>query len=195
MTMRLPLNLAICALSVLAAQSLVSAALAQAPHYEADVNWPKPLPDRWVTGGLGDGTVKGPPSNSSTAPFFMPPTTFVARDNGDVYVSAGESRGGNRRVAVFDANGKFLRQWLPEGMDTVHCMTIANDGTVYVCNRGGSRIQLYDKMGNFKKSIDLPWKPYTVPADDKIEQSGGATVALHFSHHSDQILIFTITQT
>jgi len=53
MTMRLPLNLAICALSVLAAQSLVSAALAQAPHYEADVNWPKPLPDRWVTGGLG----------------------------------------------------------------------------------------------------------------------------------------------
>ena len=53
MTMRLPLNLAICGLSVLAAQSLVSAALAQAPHYEADVNWPKPLPDRWVTGGLG----------------------------------------------------------------------------------------------------------------------------------------------
>src|SRR5258708_38861855 len=57
MTMRLPLNLAICALSVLAAQSLVSAALAQAPHYEADVNWPKPLPDRWVTGGLGGGCV------------------------------------------------------------------------------------------------------------------------------------------
>src|SRR5258705_12350632 len=23
------------------------------PRYEADVNWPKPLPERWVLGGLG----------------------------------------------------------------------------------------------------------------------------------------------
>jgi hypothetical protein len=25
----------------------------RAPRYEADVSWPKPLPDRWVLGGLG----------------------------------------------------------------------------------------------------------------------------------------------
>src|SRR5437867_1412730 len=25
----------------------------RAPHYEADLSWPKPLPDRWVLGGLG----------------------------------------------------------------------------------------------------------------------------------------------
>src|SRR3989442_15146507 len=24
-----------------------------APHYEADLSWPKPFPDRWVLGGLG----------------------------------------------------------------------------------------------------------------------------------------------
>src|SRR5262245_23511118 len=24
-----------------------------APHYEADLAWPKPLPNRWVLGGLG----------------------------------------------------------------------------------------------------------------------------------------------
>jgi len=24
-----------------------------APKYEADLTWPKPLPDRWVLGGLG----------------------------------------------------------------------------------------------------------------------------------------------
>jgi hypothetical protein len=71
-----------------------------------------------------DGTVKGTPLNSSTAHFFMPSSIFVDRQNGDVYVSDGESQGGNRRVAVFDANGNFLRQWLPEGMTTVHCMTI-----------------------------------------------------------------------
>ena len=24
-----------------------------APHYEADLAWPKPLPDHWIMGGLG----------------------------------------------------------------------------------------------------------------------------------------------
>jgi sugar lactone lactonase YvrE len=305
MKMSILVNIAICALSALAAQALVSSARAQAPHYEVDANWPKPLPDRWVLGGLGgvcvdaqdhvlilnrqdvlegelnagrlapplieldpagkmvnswgdpnlleapikgprpgsfmtrlhscrfdkdnnvwvasspsgmiqkythdgsklllqigqrsvydssDGTVSGKPLNSSTAHLFMPSSIFVDEQNGDVYVSDGEGRGGNRRVAVFDAKGNFLRQWQPEGMETVHCMTIANDGTVYVCNRFGSRIQLYDKMGNFKKNIELPWKPFTPPADNNIEQSGGATVALDFSHDADQSFMFVVNQ-
>jgi hypothetical protein len=25
-----------------------------APHYEADLTWPKPLPDHWIVGGLGE---------------------------------------------------------------------------------------------------------------------------------------------
>src|SRR5213080_1723020 len=195
------------------------------PRYEVDPSWPKPLPDRWVLGGLGgvcvdaedhvlilnrqdvldgelnagrlapsmiefdsagnvvhswgdpklldprlhschfdkdnnlwvasapsgmvqkyshdgsklllqigkkgvvdssDGTVKGTPLNSNAAQFFMPSSIFVDRQNGDVYVSDGEGNGGNRRVAVMDRDGKFLRQWQPEGMDTVHCMTMSN---------------------------------------------------------------------
>src|SRR5450432_3410104 len=42
----------ICAVVALAAQR---PAFAQngAPHYEVDAAWPKPLPDRWVLGGLG----------------------------------------------------------------------------------------------------------------------------------------------
>jgi DNA-binding beta-propeller fold protein YncE len=305
MNLRAPINLAICALLGLAAPSLVSSAWAQAPRYEVDANWPKPLPERWVTGGLGgvcidaqdhvlilnrqdigegelnagrlapplieldpagnvvnswgdaklleapmkgprpgssmtrlhschfdkdnnvwvasspsgmiqkyshdggklllqigqksvydssDGTVKGTPLNSSAARFFMPSSIYVDRQNGDVYVSDGEGRGGNRRVAVFDANGNFLRQWQPEGMETVHCMTIADDGTVYVCNRGGARIQLYDKMGSFKRSIELPWKPFTPPADGKVEESGGATVAIDFSHDAGQSFMFVVNQ-
>ena len=71
-----------------------------------------------------DGTVKGKPLNSSAAQFFMPSSIFVDRQNGDVYVSDGEGTGGNRRIAVTDRDGKFLRQWQPEGMETVHCMTI-----------------------------------------------------------------------
>ena len=264
-----------------------------APRYEADVSWPKPLPDRWVLGGLGgvcvdaqdhvfilnrqdviegdlnggklappiiefdpagnvvnswgdpklldprlhscrvdkdnniwigsapsgmiqkyshdgskmllqigkkgtvdssDGTIKGKPLNSEAAIFFMPSSIFVDPQNGDVYVSDGEGRDSNRRVAVMDRTGKFLRQWLPEGMATVHCMSIANDGQVYVCNREGSRIQIYDKMGNFRKNIEVGWTPVTPPKDGKLTQNGGSAVALDFSHDPNQRLIFLINQ-
>jgi len=264
-----------------------------APRYEADVSWPKPLPERWVLGGLGgvcvdaqdhvfilnrqdviegdlnggklappiiefdpagnvvnswgdpklldprlhscradkdnniwiasapsgmiqkythdgskmllqigkkgtvdssDGTIKGKPLNSEAAIFFMPSSIFVDPQNGDVYVSDGEGRDSNRRVAVMDRTGKFLRQWLPEGMATVHCLSMANDGLVYVCNREGSRIQIYDKMGNFKKNIEVPWTPVTPPKDGKLTQNGGSAVALDFSHDPNQRLIFLINQ-
>jgi DNA-binding beta-propeller fold protein YncE len=263
------------------------------PRYEVDLSWPKPLPERWVLGGLGgvcvdaqdhvfllnrqdvlpgdldagslappvieidpagnvvhswgdlrnldprlhschfdkdnnmwiasspsgmvrkyshdgskllmqigekgvldssDGTEKGTPLNSGAARFFMPSSIFVDRANGDVYVSDGEGRGGNRRIAVMDSTGVFLRQWQPEGMQTVHCMAVANDGLVYVCNREGARIQLYDKMGKFIRNIDVPWKPYTLLTDGKPRQSGGVTVALDFSPDRSQRLIFLINQ-
>lgn len=264
-----------------------------APRYEVDLSWPKPLPDRWVTGGLGgvcvdaqdhvfilnrqdivngelnagklappiiefdpagnvvnswgdltvldprlhschvdkdnniwigsapsgmiqkyshdgsklllqigkkgafdssDGTEKGKPLNSNAAQFFMPSSIFVDPANGDVFVSDGEGRGGNRRIAVMDRAGKFLRQWQPEGMQTVHCLAVAKDGLVYVCNRDGARIQIYDKMGNFVKNIEVPWTPYTAPPDGKAKDSGGAAVALDFSHDANQRLIYLINQ-
>ena len=95
---------------------------------------------------------------------------------------------------VLDAKGNFLRQWPIEDMDSVHCMAIANDGTVYVCNRYGNQIRTYDKMGNFKKTVDYPWQPVTMPADGKIEQSGGATVALDFSRDAAQTFMFVVNQ-
>src|SRR6266404_4078342 len=54
--------------------------------------------------------------------------------------------------------------------------------------------RLYDKMGNLKKTFDLPWKPVTVPADGKIEQSGGATVALALSRDVAQTCMFVVNQ-
>jgi streptogramin lyase len=284
------LTIAAAAVSILPAQGQKTKAT---PHYEADPFWPKPLPNRWVLGGLGgicvdaqdhvfilnrqdviegdlnggklappiiefdpagnvvnswgdptlleprlhscrvdkdnniwiasapsgmiqkyshdgskmllqigkkgivdssDGTIKGKPLNSSAAIFFMPSSIFVDPQNGDVYVSDGEGAGSNRRIAVMDRTGKFLHQWQPEGMTTVHCMSIANDGQVYVCNREGSRIQIYDKMGNFKKSIEVPWTPVTPPKDGKVAESGGSAVALDFSQDRNQQFIFLINQ-
>src|SRR5579871_2233976 len=263
------------------------------PRYEVDASWPKPLPDRWVLGGLGgvcvdaqdhvvilnrqdildgeldagrlapqiiefdpagdvvhswsnpdlldprlhschfdkdnnfwvaaapsgmvqkfthdgsklvqqigkkgefdtsDGTVKGTPLNSPLARFHMPSSIFVDRDGGDVYVADGESRNSNHRIAVMDRDGRFLRQWNPQGMTTVHCMTISRDGLVYVCNRENARIQVYDKQGGLKQTIELPWTPVTMPADGKIKQFGGATVAVDFSPDPDQAYMFVVNQ-
>ncbi len=141
-----------------------------------------------------DGTAKGTPLNSNAAQFFMPSSIYVDPQNGDVYVSDGEGRGGNKRIAVMDRDGKFLRQWQPEGMATVHCMTLAKDGLVYVCNRDGARIQIYDKQGSLKKTIDVPWTPVTAPAGGKPKQSGGATVAIDFSRDGEQRLMFVVNQ-
>ena len=141
-----------------------------------------------------DGTVKGQPLNSNAARFFMPSSIFVDPQNGDIYVSDGEGQGGNRRIAVMDRTGKFLRQWQPEGMKTVHCMSVSNDGLVYVCNRDASRIQVYDKMGNFKKNIETPWTPYTPPADGKVKESGGAAVSLDLSRDANQKFMYLLNQ-
>ena len=95
-----------------------------------------------------------------------------------------------RRVAVMDKTGKFLRQWKPEGMETVHCLTMGNDGLVYVCDRN-ARIQVYDKMGCAQAH-----DPGAVDAGDaegaRRGQFGGASVAIDFS--PDQKLIYVINQ-
>ena len=141
-----------------------------------------------------DGTTKGTPLNSNTARFTSPASIHVDRQNGDIYVADGESRNGNSRIMVLDTNGNFLRQWRIEGMDSVHCMEVADDGAVYVCNRYGDQIRLYDKMGNLKKTFDYPWKHVTMPADGKIKESGGATVALALSRDPAQTFMFVVNQ-
>jgi hypothetical protein len=139
-----------------------------------------------------DGTAKGTPLNSNAAVFFMPSSIAVDPQNGEVYVSDGESPGGNRRVAVLDAAGAFLRQWRPEVADTVHCLAMARDRLIYVCDRTGSRLLVYDTAGRLQRTIAVPWTPVTPPGGGTRVETGGSAVAIAFS--PDQRLIFVINQ-
>ena len=141
-----------------------------------------------------DGTAAGTPLNTAAARFFAPASVLVDPANGDVYVADGESEGTNRRIKVMDRDGTFLRQWEPEGMDSVHCMAMARDGTIYVCNRFGSRIQLYDKTGESRGEIAVPWVPATPPIGGEAEQIGGSAVVMAFSPDPEQRLLFVINQ-
>jgi DNA-binding beta-propeller fold protein YncE len=120
-----------------------------------------------------DGTSKTKLLNASHTQFFNPAGVVVDPVNGDIFVADGY---GNRRVAVFDRNGKFLRQWghqaTKEETDAgapaafaqlVHCIAMSNAGLLYVCDRQGDRIQVFDKMGNFKRNIWVKTGTPTLP--------------------------------
>jgi sugar lactone lactonase YvrE len=73
-------------------------------------------------------------------------------------------------------------------------MSVAHDGLFYLCDRPGSRILVYDKMGHPIKSFVIPWTPYTPPADGKVKESGGDVVSLDFSPDAAQSLIYVLNQ-
>jgi DNA-binding beta-propeller fold protein YncE len=53
---------------------------------------------------------------------------------------------------------------------------------------------VYDKLGNFKKNIEIPWTPYTPPADGKVKESGGAAVSLDLSRDANQRFMYLVNQ-
>ena len=42
----------------------------------------------------------------------------------------------------------------PQFANPVHCVKIANDGLVYVCDRSNDRIQVFQKNGTFVKEFE-----------------------------------------
>ena len=120
-----------------------------------------------------DGTAKGTFRNASHEQFFFPAGVAIDPANGDIYVADGY---GNKRVAVFDRKGGFLRQWGRQATaaeseagapgafaNVVHCVAISRAGLVYVCDRQGDRVQVFDKMGTFIRNIWIRTGTPTLP--------------------------------
>ena len=98
-----------------------------------------------------------------------PAGIWVDPNTNEAYIADGYR---NRRVVVFDAaTGKYLRHWgaygekpddaerfdpktmvsgaLPKQFSTVHGLTGSKDGKIYVADRRGNRIQVFDQQGKF----------------------------------------------
>jgi DNA-binding beta-propeller fold protein YncE len=110
-----------------------------------------------------DGTHQGTPLNVSKTLLNRPADIAVDPANGEVYIADGY---GNHRIIVFDAAGKFVRQWGEEATaedaaagvggkfrGVVHSVNLGRDGNVYACDRGGDRIQVFTKAGAYLRSI------------------------------------------
>ena len=114
------------------------------------------------TGGSNDTRLLGKPAHMEVD---------AAAD--ELYVADGY---GNRRVIVFDATtGAYKRHWgaygnRPEDAKTtydpsappskqfgspVHCVRLARDGLLYVCDRENNRIQVFRKSGEFVREFFL----------------------------------------
>lgn len=102
----------------------------------------------------------------------LPAKAIVDPRTNELYVADGY---GNRRVIVFDADtGTYKRHWGAYGhkpddtqlgpykpsdppaqqfRNPVHCVELANDGLLYVCDRTNDRIQVFKKDGTFVKEV------------------------------------------
>lgn len=118
----------------------------------------------------------------------------------EVYIADGYL---NRRVAVFDAKtGAYKRHWgayggipnddpqppfSPSGspsenfIPSVHCVRLARDGLVYVCDRGHNRIQVFNKDGTWVKEFFVERPTFGGP---------GTTAEIAFSSDRAQTFMY-----
>ena len=143
-----------------------------------------------------DGTRRGKGLNAARDQFHMPAGMVVDPGNGDIYVADGY---GNRRIAVFDKDGKFLRQWGRQATDeetqagapgvfaeVVHCIAMSNAGLIYACDRQGNRVQVYQKDGTFVRNIPIP------NATGKLPDKRGTAWWVAFSPDREQKFMYVM---
>jgi NHL repeat len=112
--------------------------------------------------------------SNDTENLRLPAKTLVDPKTNELYVADGY---GNHRVIVFDAEtGRYKRHWGAYGhkpddvavprykpsdppaqqfRNPVHCVELANDGNLYVCDRTNDRIQVFKTDGTFIKETFL----------------------------------------
>jgi hypothetical protein len=108
----------------------------------------QPVPEGRGGGGRGGGL----PGAGAEGESFVRPTDVAWDADGNIYVADGY---GNARVAKYDKNGKWIKNWGSRGtgpgqFNIVHGIAIDAQGTVYVGDEGNKRIQVFDRDGTFK---------------------------------------------
>jgi DNA-binding beta-propeller fold protein YncE len=124
---------------------------------------PQTASDHWADGTQVKNrtSIVGP----SESPFSMPTDCAVA-PNGHLYVVDGV----NHRVVVYDADGRFLRQFGSQGAEPGQFqyplgITVAQDSQVYVADSGNSRFQVFSSTGDLIEAVAVPGMASEAPSD------------------------------
>ena len=98
---------------------------------------------------------------------FRQPTDVTWDTQGNIFISDGYI---NSRVAKYDKNGDWVKQWGDRGskpgeFNTPHGIAADAKGNIYVADRGNRRIQVFDPDGKFLREIkiDVPVPPDAHP--------------------------------
>jgi DNA-binding beta-propeller fold protein YncE len=119
---------------------------------------------------------------------FRQPTDVTWDPAGDIFISDGYI---NSRVAKYDRNGDWMKQWGDRGskpgeFNTPHSIAADAKGNIYVADRGNRRIQVFDTDGGLVREIkiDVPVPPNAQPwmgnplSAQQVEAQNGAPWAI-----------------
>ncbi len=132
-------------------------------------------------GGQGAAQNRRPGEGTPGSTFFRP--SDVAWDSaGNIYIADG--MGANNRIAKFDKDGRFIKQWGATGSQPgefrgVKALAIDAKGYVYAADYGNRRIQVFDADGNVRNQFGNIGAPLAMCI------TKGATQHLFISHAGD----------
>jgi len=132
---------------------------------------------------LGTTGIKG-----NDATHFDLPSGIAVLKNGNIIVTDGY---GNNRVVMFDKTGKFIKQ-VAKGAGgptdkgngigewvLPHKLAVDAQETLYIIDREGHRVQVFDKNLNYQREISVPgWNPWDIGISRKGDD-GFAFIADH----------------
>lgn len=89
------------------------------------------------------------------------PDDLVFDSKGLIYVADA----GNKRIAKFDADGKYLAEWGKGGKEpgqfsTAHGLAVDSKDRIYVADRGNNRVQVFNTEGQFQAAWTEAGNPF-----------------------------------
>jgi DNA-binding beta-propeller fold protein YncE len=131
------------------------------------------------------------------ATHFNLPSGIAILKNGNMIVTDGY---GNNRVVMFDKSGKFIKQVAkgaggptdkgsgPGEWNLPHKLAVDANEDLYIIDREGHRIEVFDRNLNYKRDIVNDWNPWDV----HISRKGTDGVGFIADHKDERIQKFSL---
>jgi sugar lactone lactonase YvrE len=138
-------------------------------------------------GGRGAGPGGAPaaaPGSGTPGSTFNRPSDVAFDKAGNIYIADGMA-GNVNRIAKFNKEGNFLKQWGATGsadgqFNGPKALAIDANGNLYVADSGNKRIEVFDGDGNFKSQFAGVGSPLAMCI------TSGPTQYLYISHAGDK---------